>query len=377
MYCENCGAQISDDSIFCPECGARQDTATSLDQAKIPCPFCGRMLEPDSVYCEYCGKSLTGRSVSVGNFPRDADVDAPVPIPPKPKNSTSSSHQKQSATEPTVDTGNKKTKIFPLVLGVILGITLLAFAGVRYGNTIINIEKPNRDKPQDDDIEMSSEATVESSSGTTSMPDMSREQTEEDMLSNEKSSETESEKVTEAPTESVSVQEPKREPETHNASESASFHNRLNYETTEPATLADFVWVTPDIYHGMLPEGIESLKEFEEIKGGWKLYIIDEPSGIDYSTMERLCRCSFEEDKKGQVISINWDYVHNNATDEGYEENTPDSIYYGSWETGTFEGIGPGKVTVTDFWIEDGHEYAVGQLFWPDGIHGSMFLVRP
>ena len=162
MYCENCGAQISDDSLFCPECGARQDTVTSLNQAKIRCPFCGKMVEPDSGYCEYCGKSLTRQSVSVGNLPRGTDVDAPVPIPPKPKNSTSSSHLKQSATESTVDTGNKKTKISPLVLGVILGITLLAFAGVRYGNSIINIEKPNQDKPQADDIdiEMSSEATV-------------------------------------------------------------------------------------------------------------------------------------------------------------------------------------------------------------------------
>lgn len=32
MYCINCGNQISDDSNFCPECGAQQNVGTSNNQ---------------------------------------------------------------------------------------------------------------------------------------------------------------------------------------------------------------------------------------------------------------------------------------------------------------------------------------------------------
>ena len=93
--------------------------------------------------------------------------------------------------------------------------------------------------------------------------------------------------------------------------------------------------------------------------------------------MERLCRCSFAEDEQGRGICITWDYVRNNATDEGFEDMSPDSSYYGSWENGIFDGLGAGGVKITDFWNANGHEYAVGRMSWPDGIHAVMYLARP
>jgi len=55
----------------------------------------------------------------------------------------------------------------------------------------------------------------------------------------------------------------------------------------------------------------------------------------------------------------------------------PDSSYYGSWENGIFDGLGAGGVKITDFWNANGHEYAVGRISWPDGIHAVMYLARP
>ena len=79
MYCRKCGAQIPDDSEFCPKCGAAQqgaagtpptqggDSTSTKDQAEIlkemKCPNCGAPLNPASgeamVVCGYCGTSVS------------------------------------------------------------------------------------------------------------------------------------------------------------------------------------------------------------------------------------------------------------------------------------------------------------------------------
>ena len=138
-----------------------------------------------------------------------------------------------------------------------------------------------------------------------------------------------------------------------------------------------FTWVTYDIAHGILPSGLDRLENFEEVEGGWKMYIIDDPDGTYDSPMERLCRCAFGVDANGRCIGIRWDYIHNYHTDEGWDDKTSDSFFYGPWDNGVFSGIGPGSISITDFWHENDHEYAVGRMTWPDGIPAVIFLVRP
>ena len=52
LTCPNCGEEIDDDSIFCPECGMK-----SSDLFK-ECPNCGKQIDVDSEFCNYCGVSL-------------------------------------------------------------------------------------------------------------------------------------------------------------------------------------------------------------------------------------------------------------------------------------------------------------------------------
>lgn len=77
MYCRKCGAEIPDDSEFCPKCGAPQATGStgttfqnvskSQDQTEIlkemKCPNCGAPLSPAEgeamVVCSYCGTSIS------------------------------------------------------------------------------------------------------------------------------------------------------------------------------------------------------------------------------------------------------------------------------------------------------------------------------
>ncbi|MFV1858806.1 MAG: zinc-ribbon domain-containing protein [Anaerolineales bacterium] len=47
--CPQCGAQVEQDFVFCPRCGAELLTA---------CPECHRAVETDWTRCAYCGAEL-------------------------------------------------------------------------------------------------------------------------------------------------------------------------------------------------------------------------------------------------------------------------------------------------------------------------------
>jgi len=49
MFCNNCGAKITDDSQFCPQCG------TKAQNEPLVCKHCGEPLEADSKFCGKCG----------------------------------------------------------------------------------------------------------------------------------------------------------------------------------------------------------------------------------------------------------------------------------------------------------------------------------
>ena len=76
LICHNCGAQIPDDSAFCPKCGASTTLTTpkaavaSASPVVAPsgvtslnCPSCGAPLAPKFgemvITCEYCGSAVT------------------------------------------------------------------------------------------------------------------------------------------------------------------------------------------------------------------------------------------------------------------------------------------------------------------------------
>ncbi|MCR4655975.1 MAG: zinc ribbon domain-containing protein [Lachnospiraceae bacterium] len=73
MLCENCGAVITDDSLFCNKCGSQvtkpdfsvlditaEEPAPELPKkpAERLCPSCGRKLLPNAKFCEKCGTAV-------------------------------------------------------------------------------------------------------------------------------------------------------------------------------------------------------------------------------------------------------------------------------------------------------------------------------
>lgn len=371
MNCPYCGSSVAEGTKFCPECGEKLKVNTAFDASQRICPFCGEVLEPDSVFCDNCGKALPVQSSPPANTTAGSAGSAgkaPVPsVPPLPASARpSKAHEARS--------GNKKTKAIPVVIAAVLVVVLMAVIAFRYSDSIKMLLKPDQEISHDQNAGMTSAETSEPLPENATLPESSANDT---AIPEPAADDTEiSESAAEGASAPESVDE-SASSEPGSEVEPALRYDPIEYETFEQATLADFEWANMDILHGKLPDGIERLTSFEEIKGGWKLYIIDDPDGTYGSMIERLCRCAFGEDEDGLGISIRWDYVHNNATDEGFDDNTPDSFYYGTWESGTLDALGAGSVKLTNFWYKDGHEYGVGTMTWPDGIPAAMFLVRP
>lgn len=75
-FCQNCGSQLSDGTVFCGKCGAKQETRT---QNKT-CPNCGAKAPMDMVFCDKCGARLTGAKND--EAVKQDLPSAPLPMPP-------------------------------------------------------------------------------------------------------------------------------------------------------------------------------------------------------------------------------------------------------------------------------------------------------
>ncbi|ETP71796.1 hypothetical protein UYO_2264 [Lachnospiraceae bacterium JC7] len=145
------------------------------------------------------------------------------------------------------------------------------------------------------------------------------------------------------------------------------------YDTNELPNIKDFKWVTTEILTGNLPKEAESIG-FEEALGGWKCYILD-----DAIAMERLANMEIEGTMDELELHIDWYYTRSGGkSGEASEDNTQDSVFHGFVnEAGDIEAEGTGRIQVTDIYTIGDRMYAHGKLYWPDGIVGYLFLVRP
>ena len=65
MRCRRCNAEIEDGSLFCSECGAKQEEIVK-EQTEVKflfCPNCGTKLEQGAMFCSECGTKLVGNPV--------------------------------------------------------------------------------------------------------------------------------------------------------------------------------------------------------------------------------------------------------------------------------------------------------------------------
>ena len=405
MYCERCEAFIPDDSKFCPECGKEQIPVS--EPAVLRCPDCGAELEPDSLFCENCGRKLgvhpaqrsTGstaperpRVSAVPPVPpappvhserqRIPDIPPAPPAPPKRPREASIPRAPQIPARETISqSGSKPKKKSGCGTVVLLILVLLVLAAGYYVWKVYDGD-PNElisrvfsgIRPTAESVLTKIPETI--SDITTKIPetisDITSKPTATSAFVDIRPAAT-IDPVTQptAPVSRITAPTSIPKPADRKA------YDARNYSTSEMSRLQDFLWVTQDIVKGSLPPDHVRLTDFDELLGGWKAYIIDDLNGQYGSGIERLCSVNFTKDANGNGMTFTWVYVHNTKTDEGNTDYTPPTTFYGEMQNGRFYGLGTGSIDMTAFYVLNGHEYAVGQLHWPDTAIGTVFLVRP
>lgn len=152
--------------------------------------------------------------------------------------------------------------------------------------------------------------------------------------------------------------------------------------TNKGPTLSDiqgFKWNKNDgAYWELLTSSAVKLTDFDAVSGGWKAYILDDPAGKrSQFSMEHFANISLSGKPSDAKATIDWIYLTLSDEGEGHDDASPNSVFSGEWSSGTFTGIGSGKLTLNDFYLQNEKEYGVGTYIWPDGVESIVALVRP
>lgn len=162
----------------------------------------------------------------------------------------------------------------------------------------------------------------------------------------------------------------------------AGYHAPLSYDYTDPSTLEygdeetikDFSytdgWTT-------LSDSAVRLYDFDDAVGFWKAVMISDPENtteegewIDYFNVE-----IYGAKEEASVI-FNWDHRVTSSTGEDLKLRGG-SVYNGTFSDGVLTAAEHnGVVTITDFWSDNGTQYAVGTYIWSDGSIGYIGLIR-
>jgi hypothetical protein len=156
---------------------------------------------------------------------------------------------------------------------------------------------------------------------------------------------------------------------------------KQNYSTDAYAQYADmgdtflngssgFVWQN-------LNGSAVKLTDFSAVQGGWKAYIVSSPDDVEHS-VTYLMNIKLSGTPEKVTVTLDWDYFYvNYSGDEGHSSEE-DSVYTGPWTSvGTVYAEGAGAVSLYEFDEQDGRQYGLGTVFWPDSTYGAIALVRP
>ncbi len=127
--CNNCGAPLDDDALFCPECG------TKREKEEKKCPECGATIDDDSTFCSECGAQLNDQSIlQYENQQQPAMSEQPID---------------EIVQDAVVVEDDTKKKPWGLI-GLIVGLIVLACGagGYLYYDNVYLPEKIDREAPR-------------------------------------------------------------------------------------------------------------------------------------------------------------------------------------------------------------------------------------
>ncbi len=134
--CAKCGAALSDQDAFCPNCGTKRPQPAPEGPGKRFCAYCGTALDPGMKFCSKCGKPAVE-----GEVPKSPEIPAaalpppaaPIstPLPPAEAPAAPSVPVVSSSLPTTATPAEKKSSPLVKIAVIVLGIlALLTVAGI-------------------------------------------------------------------------------------------------------------------------------------------------------------------------------------------------------------------------------------------------------
>ncbi|HFH9926409.1 TPA: hypothetical protein ACGOO8_001993 [Streptococcus suis] len=152
----------------------------------------------------------------------------------------------------------------------------------------------------------------------------------------------------------------------------------VNLSTEERPDLEDFLWYTEDVVYDGVPSDATILDNLEFLTGSWKALIIYAPNNeYEASAMEFL-NISLAGSLESLSLTLDWYQIFWANEGESFDEtDMEDSVFNGKWENGGLWASGVGTIRLTQFYEQNGKQYAVGKMDTPDGIPALLAMVRP
>ena len=151
------------------------------------------------------------------------------------------------------------------------------------------------------------------------------------------------------------------------------------YETNERPTDDDFLeWYAKDVMWNGVPADVEKITDFSQITGTWKGLIYHDPHNERDSEGVELLNFTVGGTEDAVTLTADWHSIYFVAEGKKYsKEEENDSVFTGLWLDGALEVTGSGNIHLTEFYVKDGKQYAVGTMDCVDGEFACIAMVRP
>jgi len=151
-----------------------------------------------------------------------------------------------------------------------------------------------------------------------------------------------------------------------------------NPSTQERPDLGDFLWYTEDMQYNSIPTDANIIDNLGSLTGGWKGLILYDPDNkFDSNAMEFL-NIDIAGTEEDLSLTLDWYLIFWSDEEKSFDESDmEDSVFNGEWENGGLWASGAGTIRLTQFYEQNGKQYAVGTMDMPDGIPALVALVRP
>ncbi|MGI5979242.1 MAG: hypothetical protein ACOX66_07045 [Oscillospiraceae bacterium] len=151
-----------------------------------------------------------------------------------------------------------------------------------------------------------------------------------------------------------------------------------NFSTEERPDLEDFLWYTEDVAYNGVPAGVKPISNIASLTGGWKAFIHYDPNNEYDSAATEFLNISLAGTADSLSLTLDWYHIFWEGAGESIDEtDMEDSVFNGKWENSGLWASGPGTIRLTQFYEQNGKQYAVGTMDTPDGIPALVAMVRP